>query len=82
MKRYYFDLRDGDYLAPDEEGIELPDIETVQEEAAEALAHMAKDLEHDATEAGGHSIAIEVRDDFGPLMKALFTFETGRRRWQ
>jgi hypothetical protein len=43
MKRYYFDLRDGDYLAADEEGTELPDTAAVQEEAALSLAGMARD---------------------------------------
>ena len=27
MKRYYFDLREGDDIAPDDEGMELPTIE-------------------------------------------------------
>ncbi|WP_376712125.1 DUF6894 family protein [Bradyrhizobium hereditatis] len=30
MRRYYFDLRDGDDLAPDDEGLELPNIERVE----------------------------------------------------
>jgi hypothetical protein len=42
MRRYYFDLREGDDLAPDEEGLELPSIEQVQEEAARSLADMAR----------------------------------------
>ncbi|WP_309142534.1 DUF6894 family protein [Bradyrhizobium sp. sGM-13] len=50
MRRYYFDLRDGDDLAPDEEGLDLPNIERVQEEAARSLADMARDavrMNHD-----------------------------------
>jgi hypothetical protein len=43
MKRYYFDLRYGNALARDEEGVELPDIEPAQEEAARSLADMARD---------------------------------------
>ncbi len=38
MKRYYFDMRDGDGFAPGEEGLELPDIEAAQQEAALSLA--------------------------------------------
>jgi uncharacterized protein DUF6894 len=34
MARYYFDLRDGDQLAVDEEGMELPIMQAVQVEAA------------------------------------------------
>ncbi|MHC2801568.1 hypothetical protein ACVMII_001314 [Bradyrhizobium diazoefficiens] len=38
MAIYYFDLRDGDEIVPDEEGLELRDLLAVQEEAARALA--------------------------------------------
>ncbi|WP_456685706.1 DUF6894 family protein, partial [Bradyrhizobium sp. P5_C11_2] len=38
MKRYYFDIREGDEIIPDEEGLELSTIEKVQEEAARSLA--------------------------------------------
>jgi hypothetical protein len=77
MKRYYFDLRDGDALSRDEEGMELPDIETVQEEAVRALADMARDR----AEAGSglaRDLAIEVRDDNRPVMRARFTFDIER----
>jgi hypothetical protein len=33
MKRYFFDMRDGDDLAPDEEGVELRTVEAVQRPA-------------------------------------------------
>ena len=42
MKRYYFDLRDGDALAPDEEGLDLSGIEAAQVEAAGFLVDAAK----------------------------------------
>jgi hypothetical protein len=82
MKRYFFDLRDGDHLAPDEEGVELPDIERVQEEAALALAAMTKEAVPSADRNGGHRMAIEVRDERGPILKVLFTFEADRRWMQ
>ena len=31
MKRYFFDLRDGDELTPDDEGVELSTMEAVQD---------------------------------------------------
>jgi hypothetical protein len=34
MPHYFFDLRDGNDLAADDEGMELRDIQAVQEEAA------------------------------------------------
>jgi hypothetical protein len=74
MPRYYFDLRDGDELAVDEEGVELRDI--VQEEAARSLADMARDVVRRPTHDRNltHQMAIEVRDDHGPVMQVKFTF--------
>ena len=43
MAIYYFDLRDGEELALDEEGLELRNMRAVQEEAARALAGFAYD---------------------------------------
>ena len=81
MKRYYFDLRDGDDLASDKEGIELPDIEAVQHEAARSLADIARDAVRGLpTNADGRRMAIEVRDDAGPVPQARFTFEIDRNR--
>jgi hypothetical protein len=77
MKRYYFDLRDGDDLCSDEEGMEMLDLEAVQEEAARALADMARD-EVLARNGFARHLAIEVRDDNGPVMRAKFAFELER----
>jgi hypothetical protein len=73
MPRYYFDIRDGDELAPDEEGVELTSMEAVQLEAARSLAAMARDAIPAVMKSGGHRMAVEVRDDV--VMKVLFTFE-------
>jgi hypothetical protein len=43
MALYYFDLRDGEELALDEEGLELRTMRAVQEEAARALSGIAYD---------------------------------------
>jgi hypothetical protein len=75
MPRYYFDLRDGDEVALDEEGLELSDMHAVQAEAAKSLADMAREAVHGATFTAAHSMAIEVRDDVGPVMQVKFTFE-------
>jgi hypothetical protein len=79
MRRYFFDLREGDSLAVDEEGVELASVEAVQEEAARSLAEMAKEVTPGTSNNGGHPMAIEVRDDNGPIMKVLFVFEADRR---
>ena len=73
MKRYFFDLRDGDVISPDEEGMESPDIEAVQEEAARSLADVAKDaVRSRGRHVFGHWMAIEVRDDTGPVLVPTF----------
>jgi hypothetical protein len=61
MKRYFFDLRDGDELTPDDEGVELSTMEAVQEEAARSLADMARDASWRPHNGAGHRMAIEVR---------------------
>jgi hypothetical protein len=43
MAHYYFDLRDGEELVVDEEGMELRNMRAVQDEAARALAGFAWD---------------------------------------
>ena len=69
MKRYFFDIRDGDNLAVDEEGMELRDVEAAQEEAARSLADMTRDRIR--SKPRWH-VAIEVRDDNGPVVEASF----------
>ena len=73
MKRYYFDMRDGDGFAPDEEGLELPDIEAAQEEAALSLADMARHAVR-IPRRNARLMQIEVRDDNGPILQAKFVF--------
>ena len=78
MSRYYFDMRHEDEIATDEEGLELATIESVQEEAARSLADMARDTVH--RDGKKRPMAIEVRDDHGPVLQARFTFEIERQR--
>ena len=78
MSRYYFDMRHEDEIATDEEGIELATIESVQEEAARSLEDMARDAVH--RDGKRRPMAIEVRDDNGPVLQARFTFEIERQR--
>ncbi|MBR1126292.1 hypothetical protein JQ628_32570 [Bradyrhizobium lablabi] len=58
--------------------MELPSVEAMQEEAAYSLADMAKETVARTSNCGRRRMAIEVRDDNGPVMKALFTFEVDR----
>jgi hypothetical protein len=80
MPRYYFDMREGDEIAPDEEGMELRTLEAVQEEAARTLADMARDAIRGHSNGAGHQMSIEVRDEAGPVLQVKFTFELERHR--
>ena len=81
MPRYYFDLLEGDLLAVDEEGLELSSLRAVQAEAAKSLADMARDAVRSyPLSVGRQDMAIEVRDEIGPLMQVRFTFEVERLR--
>jgi uncharacterized protein DUF6894 len=71
MPWYYFDIRDGDALFPDEEGLDLADQRAAEVEAAHSLAGLAKELP--AAEER-HSMAIEVRTKSGPVFQLAFLY--------
>jgi len=75
MKRYYFDIREGDHLAADEEGLMMRDIDAVQQEAAQSLADMARDA---VSGRMLHRMAIEVRDDIGPVLEVRYLWQMRR----
>ena len=79
MAHYFFDLRDGVELVPDEEGMELRDIEAVQGEAARALAGLAWDAMRSFAGTEAQKMSIEVRDGVGPVMEANFSFRIIRK---
>jgi hypothetical protein len=76
MPRYYFDIRDGGVLYPDEEGLELANRRAAETEAAMSLAGIAKEL---PVLDEPHPMGIEVRTDQGPLFQAAFILETQSR---
>lgn len=80
MPRYYLDVMDDRGLLVDDEGVEFRDPDAVQEEAARSLAEMARDAAR--TTKGGpiQRMAIEVRDDTGPVMNVRFVFEIDRKK--
>lgn len=78
MTRYYFDIREGDNFAPDEEGLELSTLQAVQEEAARSLADMARDAVRGEPDGAAHDMSIEVRDADGPVMEVKFGFRVNR----
>lgn len=69
-------------LVSDEEGSELLSMMAVREEAARSLAVMARYAvrEPDYDRNANRNMAIEVRDENGPLMEVRFTFETDKKQ--
>ncbi len=62
MPRYFFDYRDGEQLATDSEGTELPDLGTAQAEAVQTLAELARDA---LPGSRRKSLVMLVRDEAG-----------------
>ncbi|WP_377830328.1 DUF6894 family protein [Bradyrhizobium lupini] len=79
MPRYFFDTRDNDLLMPDEVGVEIPTLEAVKRHASAAMADFAKDVLPGAVV---RTLAIEVRDDEGPVLRVLLRFEIEHIRLQ
>jgi hypothetical protein len=73
--RYYFDIRENNTVAVDEEGLELPDLKAAEIEAARSLADMTKSLPGGAEH---HHLAIEVRTEKGRAFDATFIFQITR----
>ena len=65
MPRYFFDTSDGDRLIPDDEGIEMQDIEAAKAEAQRALADIAKDALPDGEQ---RTFVVSVRDEAGQVV--------------
>jgi hypothetical protein len=81
LMRYYFDFRVGGELAIDDEGLEFSTVEAVHEDAARSLVDMARDaIRTNPFDSAGHRLAIEVRDESGPLLVVKFTFDIDKTR--
>jgi hypothetical protein len=72
MTLYFFDTRDNDEFIDDDEGLEYPDLEAVKVAAAKALAELARDVIPGSLK---RKLSIEVRDELGPVLVAVMTFE-------
>jgi hypothetical protein len=69
MGRFYFHLRAGDELMPDEEGIDLPDLSAARREAIEA----ARELLGEAIKSGRPEVpeAFVIADEDGRELDAV-----------
>lgn len=72
MPHYFFDTRNNDDFIEDQYGVEYPDLEAVKIEAARSLAELARDVIPGSLQ---RKLAVEVRDESGPVLRALMTFE-------
>lgn len=73
MPRFFFDFMDADDSHPDDEGIELPDIEAAKAEASRALAEIVNDNVRDGS---CHELAVKVHSEAGgPLLKATIKLQ-------
>ena len=80
MPRDYFDMRDADGVVPDEEGMELSTMKAVQQEAARALAYMARDAIGEYPNGPLGPMAIEVRDDNSRCLRSNSSFHSADRK--
>ena len=71
MARYLFDFLDSGEITTDDEGIDLPSLHRVREEAVRSLAEMAGDAARKPQRGADHRMAIEVRDDTGPVLQVI-----------
>ena len=77
MQRYFLDLKfDGESPIDDEKGVVIPDMESAQIEAALALSDFAKGMVLNGRLT--HSLAVIVRDEFGPVLQATLNYELKR----
>jgi hypothetical protein len=74
MTQFFFDLRSVDTFSQDEEGIELPDAAAAHRMALGALC----DAAHDAVIEGSTDqlLAVEVRDEIGPVLEVTAFFSS------
>jgi len=60
MPRFYFDLREDGTYSPDDEGLEFPNLDAAEREAATAAACIARDR---LPKGNAREIAMDVRDE-------------------
>jgi hypothetical protein len=70
MHRFYFDIRHDDNFVRDDVGSKLPSLQAAKEQAAKALAEIARDAL-----PGARTLSIEVRDEMGLVLRASLHVE-------
>jgi hypothetical protein len=72
MPLYFFDTRDNDVFVEDDIGLDYPDLDAVKVAAAKALAELATEVVPGSLR---RELAVEVRDEQGPVLIATMRFE-------
>ena len=70
FRRYYFDIRHDDDFVQDDVGSKLRSFQAAKEQAARALAEIARDAL-----PGARTLSIEVRDEMGLVLRASLRVE-------
>jgi hypothetical protein len=77
MPHYYFDSRDNEKFLRDDDGLHFDTIERARDQAAIALAEMAREVLPGSCR---RELAIEVRDDTAAVLRTSLLFEALRLR--
>jgi hypothetical protein len=72
MIRYFFDLRSGDVVSMDEEGRLLEDAEAAHQEAVGSLADGIVGIVVEGQ--SDQHVAVDVRDELGPVLEVSAVF--------
>lgn len=80
MQRYHFDVRDGEDLAEDEEGLELATFEEALQEARLSLSEIAREVLREATTSGSVSIEVRSGEDVIGSISVNYNFEMRGKR--
>ena len=60
MPRFYFDVREGQLFVEDRDGLEFPDLDTVEQEAIQAAASIGKER---LPRGDTRDVTVEVRNE-------------------
>lgn len=72
MRTYFFDFRDNEDRIDDDVGSALSSLDEVRAMASKSLAEYARDI---IPTIRCRQLAVEVRDEVGPVMTAKLTLE-------
>jgi hypothetical protein len=76
MPLFYFDVREGVRFTPDDDGLDFPDVDAAEREAADAAASIGRDR---LPNGHARSVTVEVRNEHGQrIITATVTLAVDR----